>query len=165
MGGERGGGAGVNISSSKGERGMNWPTALPSPSSARMQRRRKGKYLGVGTRRTVPSSTCVKGYTKGLSSCRRTCVHKADSKKHIVRWQHGRHVTNEEERLQARGLVSTPKYGQHLPQKLSLQLHERSQQYYRGTQPAKCEDTHRTLDLAPSEPQAEPGFALSAFMT
>lgn len=73
-----------SISSSKGERGMNWPTALPSPSSARMQRRRKGKYLGVGTRRTVPSSTCVKGYTKGLSSCRRTCVHKADSKKHIV---------------------------------------------------------------------------------
>ncbi len=51
-------------------------------------------------------------------------------------------MTDEEERLQAGGLVSTPKDGQHLPQKLPLQLRKGSQQYYGGTQPAQREGEH-----------------------
>ena len=51
-------------------------------------------------------------------------------------------MTDEEERLQARGLVSTPKDGQHLPQKLALQLHKGSEQYYGGPQPAQRESQH-----------------------
>ena len=54
-------------------------------------------------------------------------------------------MTDEEERLEAGGLVGAAKDGQHLPQKLPLQLRKGRQKHDRCAQPPQCECQHSTV--------------------